>query len=109
MPIGSAEGAIPLDEALDIAKQIADAVEAAHALGIIHRDLKPANIKITPEGVVNVLDFGLAKAFTGGEGADSGLSQSPTQRRVDAGCVAADKAIVQWVQVPPCQLPASGT
>ena len=73
-----AEGAIPLDEALDIARQIAEAVEAAHALGIIHRDLKPANIKITPEGVVKVLDFGLAKAFTSSEGVDSGLSQSPT-------------------------------
>ena len=73
-----AEGAIPLDEALAIAKQIAEAVEAAHALGIIHRDLKPANIKITPEGVVKVLDFGLAKAFAVGEGVDSALSQSPT-------------------------------
>ena len=49
-----AEGAIPLDEAMVIAEQIAEAVEAAHALGIIHRDLKPANIKITPEGVVKV-------------------------------------------------------
>lgn len=73
-----AEGAIPLDEAMAIARQITDAVEAAHALGIIHRDLKPANIKITPEGVVKVLDFGLAKALSGGEGADSALSQSPT-------------------------------
>ena len=73
-----AEGAIPLDEALAIASQIVEAVEAAHALGIIHRDLKPANIKITPEGVVKVLDFGLAKAFAVGEGADSVLSQSPT-------------------------------
>ena len=62
-----AQGAIPLDEALDIARQIAEAVEAAHALGIIHRDLKPANIKITPDGVVKVLDFGLAKAFTSSE------------------------------------------
>ena len=73
-----AEGAIPLDEAMAIAKQIAEAVEAAHALGIIHRDLKPANIKITPEGVVKVLDFGLAKALSGGEGLDFALSQSPT-------------------------------
>jgi serine/threonine-protein kinase len=56
-----ARGAIPLDEALPIAKQIAEALEAAHEQGIIHRDLKPANIKITPDGVVKVLDFGLAK------------------------------------------------
>src|SRR6059036_4384065 len=54
-------GAIPLDEALKIGRQIGDALEAAHEKGIIHRDLKPANIKITPDGVVKVLDFGLAK------------------------------------------------
>src|SRR5216110_542029 len=58
-------GAVPLDEALPIAKQIADALEAAHEQGIIHRDLKPANIKVTPGGTVKVLDFGLAKAATG--------------------------------------------
>jgi serine/threonine-protein kinase len=56
-----ARGPIPLDEALAIARQICEALEAAHERGIIHRDLKPANIKITPEGVVKVLDFGLAK------------------------------------------------
>ena len=56
-----ARGAIPLDEALPIARQICEALEAAHEQGIIHRDLKPANIKITPDGVVEVLDFGLAK------------------------------------------------
>src|SRR5215216_422871 len=56
-----ARGAIPLDEALPIARQIADALEAAHERGVIHRDLKPANIKVRPDGTVKVLDFGLAK------------------------------------------------
>src|SRR4029453_15461313 len=56
-------GAIPLDEALPIAKQIAEALEAAHEQGIIHRDLKPANIKVRTDGTVKVLDFGLAKGF----------------------------------------------
>jgi eukaryotic-like serine/threonine-protein kinase len=79
-----ARGAIPLDEALPIAKQIAEALEAAHEQGIIHRDLKPANIKLRPDGTVKVLDFGLAKAMepAGDHGpAEAGhyvLSQSPT-------------------------------
>ena len=55
--------ALPLDEALPIARQIAEALEAAHEHGIVHRDLKPANIKLTHDGAVKVLDFGLAKAF----------------------------------------------
>ena len=58
-----AQGAIPIDEALAMAKQIAEALEAAHEQGIIHRDLKPANIKVRPDGTVKVLDFGLAKAI----------------------------------------------
>ena len=58
-----ARGAIPIDEAMPIAKQIAEALEAAHEQGIIHRDLKPANIKVRPDGTVKVLDFGFAKAM----------------------------------------------
>jgi len=70
-------GPIPLAEALTIAVHIAEALEAAHEKGIIHRDLKPANVKITPEGRVKVLDFGLAKAYAS-DGANADPSNSPT-------------------------------
>ncbi len=74
-----AQGPIPVDEALPIAKQIAEALEAAHEQGIIHRDLKPANIKITPDGVVKVLDFGLAKlAHAEATAGHADVTASPT-------------------------------
>jgi eukaryotic-like serine/threonine-protein kinase len=71
-------GAIPLDEALPIARQIAEALEAAHEQSIIHRDLKPANIKVRPDGTVKVLDFGLAKVMEPTGVASPSVSQSPT-------------------------------
>ena len=72
-----ARGPMELDEALSLARQIADALEAAHDRGVVHRDLKPANIKITPDGKVKVLDFGLAK-MAEAEASAVGPSMSPT-------------------------------
>ena len=73
-----AQGPVPIDEALPIAKQIAEALEAAHEQGIIHRDLKPANIKVRSDGTVKVLDFGLAKAMEPTSAMSPNVSQSPT-------------------------------
>src|SRR5688572_4391235 len=71
-------GPIPLDESIAIARQIVDGLAAAHERGIVHRDLKPANIKLTRNGTVKVLDFGLAKAV-GNSGANSNPSMMPTK------------------------------
>jgi Tol biopolymer transport system component len=73
-----AQGPVPIDEGLPIAKQIAEALEAAHEQGIIHRDLKPANIKMRSDGRVKVLDFGLAKAMEPAAGSSPSMSMSPT-------------------------------
>ena len=88
-----AKARLPLKEVLDIGRQVADALAAAHEAGVIHRDLKPANIKITPEGKVKVLDFGLAKALEavrpGGTGAETEIiTPEMTQAGVVMGTAA---------------------
>ena len=115
------EGAIPLDEALGTAQQIADGLEAAHDKGIVHRDLKPANVKINPEGTVKVLDFGLAKMgeTPAADSQDSPtLSMAATQAGVILGTAAymapeqargkpVDKRADIWAFGVVCQWPAA--
>ncbi len=93
------QGPLPLDEAMGIARQIADALDYAHERGIVHRDLKPGNIKIRPDGVVKVLDFGLAKIGVGQEASRSDESPTITAPRTEAGTIVGTVAYMSPEQV----------
>ncbi len=81
-----ARGALPVDEAVDVCRQVAAGVEAAHEAGVVHRDLKPGNVMLRPDGTVKVLDFGLAKGGAAhGSSSDVGLSMSPTMTHAATG------------------------
>jgi serine/threonine-protein kinase len=80
-------GALPLNEAFELAQQVADALEAAHESGVIHRDLKPANIRVTADGTVKVLDFGLAKTVDGPVGGDPSSTPTITSGGTAAGMI----------------------
>ena len=72
-------GAFPVDEALAVARQVAEALEEAHERGIVHRDLKPANVKLAPDGKVKLLDFGLAKAWSEDAGGATRAQACPSR------------------------------
>lgn len=80
-------GAVPVEQSLELALQIAEALEVSHEKGVIHRDLKPANIKVTPDGRVKVLDFGLAKAVSAGEGTDLSRVATRSETMTQAGTI----------------------